>query len=132
MPHAALWVVQLKLLFYVSCEVNVSMPHAALWVVQLFGDVVPPGDLTFQCRTRLCGWCNVPCRIVVLNHLWVSMPHAALWVVQHANFSLQYSLPLFVSMPHAALWVVQRKRGFKTPLFLAVSMPHAALWVVQR
>ena len=35
------------------------MPHAALWVVQqtnssFFDDLFT----TFQCRTRLCGWCS--------------------------------------------------------------------------
>ena len=38
---------------------EVSMPHAALWVVQHHrikaGASVIDG---FQCRTRLCGWCN--------------------------------------------------------------------------
>ena len=35
------------------------MPHAALWVVQqLSHSQRTGGDFMFQCRTRLCGWCN--------------------------------------------------------------------------
>ena len=35
------------------------MPHAALWVVQrTINDLKVPGQGMFQCRTRLCGWCN--------------------------------------------------------------------------
>ena len=34
MPHAALWVVQLRLKFSADFSQLVSMPHAALWVVQ--------------------------------------------------------------------------------------------------
>ena len=38
---------------------------------------------TFQCRTRLCGWCNWEFRVGESCPEPVSMPHAALWVVQH-------------------------------------------------
>ena len=34
MPHAALWVVQQKLVGSIGMGTSVSMPHAALWVVQ--------------------------------------------------------------------------------------------------
>ena len=37
----------------------------------------------FQCRTRLCGWCNGFDEDVRIIEVPVSMPHAALWVVQH-------------------------------------------------
>ena len=36
----------------------------------------------FQCRTRLCGWCNIALARDHRQHIHVSMPHAALWVVQ--------------------------------------------------
>ena len=83
MPHAALWVVQPNSLHKNIPTVAVSMPHAALWVVQrrrfrrscagrsrfnaargFVGgatrqSAAPPlPPLRFQCRTRLCGWCN--------------------------------------------------------------------------
>ncbi len=38
--------------------------------------------LLFQCRTRLCGWCNRVEGGSYELQRYVSMPHAALWVVQ--------------------------------------------------
>ena len=85
---------------------TVSMPHAALWVVQQVLENVSPADidcfnaargfvggaaamsgthyfrLSFQCRTRLCGWCSQEPESVSIRSIKVSMPHAALWVVQ--------------------------------------------------
>ena len=86
---------------------EVSMPHAALWVVQRLGyHGKRYGIRKFQCRTRLCGWCNLVERISSLTASPVSMPHAALWVVQllQARTGIRCRV---VSMPHAALWVVQ-------------------------
>ena len=60
MPHAALWVVQPHFAEWSEHYVSVSMPHAALWVVQQ--QESPTCCLryqTFQCRTRLCGWCSL-------------------------------------------------------------------------
>ena len=38
---------------------RVSMPHAALWVVQpALDSTTLRSESRFQCRTRLCGWCN--------------------------------------------------------------------------
>ena len=62
MPHAALWVVQPDRFHFPNNRWEVSMPHAALWVVQqrfALSSNVP--TWTFQCRTRLCGWCNLRC-----------------------------------------------------------------------
>ena len=39
-------------------------------------------DGLFQCRTRLCGWCNTNGSHNLFEQIMVSMPHAALWVVQ--------------------------------------------------
>ena len=41
---------------------HVSMPHAALWVVQPWIKESPICEYLFQCRTRLCGWCNLKLR----------------------------------------------------------------------
>ena len=41
--------------------------------------------LTFQCRTRLFGWCSLQLATHLGNQKLVSMPHAALWVVQHPS-----------------------------------------------
>ena len=38
--------------------------------------------MRFQCRTRLCGWCNSTPDQKGIGGCYVSMPHAALWVVQ--------------------------------------------------
>ena len=44
---------------YTSRRFRVSMPHAALWVVQPRMMVLNGcEDCGFQCRTRLCGWCS--------------------------------------------------------------------------
>ena len=88
-------------------SVLVSMPHAALWVVQLEEVDKILKMKRFQCRTRLCGWCNLIAASTSVAVIPVSMPHAALWVVQHL-FETRTGKPIEVSMPHAALWVVQR------------------------
>ena len=87
MPHAALWVVQ-QPGFRQSQRRRgtVSMPHAALWVVQqTMNDIEFDKAIMFQCRTRLCGWCNMKNVNSVLDLVFVSMPHAALWVVQQLS-----------------------------------------------
>ena len=74
------------MLFALVVIIWVSMPHAALWVVQR--PLLPRKglmDRTFQCRTRLCGWCNQSDGIFWNGGSWVSMPHAALWVVQQQH-----------------------------------------------
>ena len=50
------------------------------WRVQIFDDSM------FQCRTRLCGWCNEDRAWLTHRDGIVSMPHAALWVVQPQRF----------------------------------------------
>ena len=83
MPHAALWVVQ------------PSFERKTIWLVEGFNaargfvggatNMLTYSGVTpalFQCRTRLCGWCNPQRRDTELRELDVSMPHAALWVVQ--------------------------------------------------
>ena len=86
------------------------MPHAALWVVQPLRGLMFQTNHSFQCRTRLCGWCSLGMNIITGEVVDVSMPHAALWVVQQVK---QHFLKdaLMVSMPHAALWVVQLRRS---------------------
>ena len=130
------------------------MPHAALWVVQPSTPLYARATYWFQCRTRLCGWCNLyedkfyPMQDFGFNaargfaggaallsfrprwHDLVSMPHAALWVVQPTE-GLVGTKAVEVSMPHAALWVVQLSHRRTRCGHCCVSMPHAALWVVQ-
>ena len=135
---------------------QVSMPHAALCVVQQSGLDGIREPFRFQCRTRLCGWCNHEEGFGYVCLLLVSMPHAALWVVQPAGIKEAGEL-VDVSMPHAALCVVQpsnNRTHFRVlpvfqcrtrlcgwcsllwsdsrSIFNVVSMPHAALCVVQR
>ena len=59
MPHAALWVVQPRQAAQFEFSVDVSMPHAALWVVQPLTFCSLVYSISFQCRTRLCGWCSL-------------------------------------------------------------------------
>ena len=58
MPHAALWVVQRSMRSSKKTSRIVSMPHAALWVVQRQCSQDSRRVISFQCRTRLCGWCS--------------------------------------------------------------------------
>ena len=157
MPHAALWVVQPRagsLLVY--CH-RVSMPHAALWVVQHHPRKSTCGVLDlFQCRTRLCGWCNGSALRRALLRRRVSMPHAALWVVQLGIGTKHFTKLIGFNAARgfvggATIYDVNscitgirfqcrtRLCGWCNPLIArldkqvsAVSMPHAALWVVQR
>ena len=106
------------------------MPHAAFWVVQLYC-VKNCGDaIVFQCRTRLCGWCNLIPRSAVINALkFQCRTRLCGWCSD--SFLNNLSERLGVSMPHAALWVVQPLSPHCCRLRSSVSMPHAALCVVQ-
>ena len=133
---------------------QVSMPHAALWVVQLLLATMTITYSMFQCRTRLCGWCNLKetfdirrktgfqCRTRLCgwcNSVIIESPYALSefqcrtrlcgWC--NARFLSVLSPISAVSMPHAALWVVQQKQTLSKRAHEIVSMPHAALWVVQ-
>ena len=89
MPHAALWVVQPLTILKKDYETLVSMPHAALWVVQ---QRTSPRHIvvsySFQCRTRLCGWCNHEEGFGYVCLLLVSMPHAAIPFRPHHRFAV--------------------------------------------
>ena len=41
-----------------SEPIGALMPHVAFWVVQRLADCIQRQIVEFQCRTRLCGWCN--------------------------------------------------------------------------
>ena len=83
MPHAALWVVQQNASAFLASDngcfnaargfvggaTSTSISHRSIF-------------LSFQCRTRLCGWCNSEFFQWIADNDLVSMPHAALWVVQ--------------------------------------------------
>ena len=61
MPHAALWVVQQN--YGESPIMNIVGFNAARGFVggaTQLGTVTLSGTIGFQCRTRLCGWCNSP------------------------------------------------------------------------
>ena len=49
-----------------SEPIGALMPHAALWVVQRETSPLPHFLAMFQCRTRLCGWCNVLCTVSII------------------------------------------------------------------
>ena len=60
----------------------------------------------FQCRTRLCGWCN---RCMYSSPRDILGFNAARGFVGGATARRRRSQKaILVSMPHAALWVVQR------------------------
>ena len=118
MPHAALWVVQLQREVKLENVLLVSMPHAALWVVQLYDEAGRLVDrLSFQCRTRLCGWCNIQQGMTVnLRAKFQCRTRLCGWCSQRKV--LQGVSCEYVSMPHAALWVVQRRSGSSLVLLL--------------
>ena len=155
MPHAALWVVQLDGQWSdLYCARRFNAARGFVGGAADLGRVASDFKISFQCRTRLCGWCSPKSRKKSTDSLKcfnaargfvggaaaelrldqgaqdVSMPHAALWVVQQTGIGLAQP-PTCVSMPHAALWVVQRSCCRCHAEWSAVSMPHAALWVVQ-
>ncbi|AKT53055.1 hypothetical protein ADJ74_00555 [Selenomonas sp. oral taxon 478] len=77
------------------------MPHAALWVVQLeVSDLIPVGNL-FQCRTRLCGWCNQ--KVMKFEPLCKGFNAARSFVGGATELWLAHRSLWQVSMPHAAL-----------------------------
>ena len=87
--------------------------------------------LAFQCRTRLCGWCNEQ------NSLLINLPAS--------GFNAARGFVGGATLPHLSLRIIffgfNAARGFvggATVLdalygdeYKQVSMPHAALWVVQ-
>ena len=108
MPHAALWVVQLRkgeilVADYASFNAARGFVGGATFIMKnvmikvlgfnaargfvggaaSVGLMSRPRRSLFQCRTRLCGWCSVSLMIKIRELVEVSMPHAALWVVQH-------------------------------------------------
>ena len=111
MPHAALWVVQQRMCFHGKNRsqcFNAARGFVGGATVQV--SKIELYATKFQCRTRLCGWCNHYGIGSTVEVAVVSMPHAALWVVQHPKIKhILNFLP--VSMPHAALWVVQLRRS---------------------
>ena len=83
------------------------MPHAALWVVQqLQCHILDACNLMFQCRTRLCGWCNQHLHGFLLHQL-AGFNAARGFVGGATTFFAGIKARDLVSMPHAALWVVQ-------------------------
>ena len=131
MPHAALWVVQLRRKLGTSGNKVVSMPHAALWVVQHLVGLFRKGRVWFQCRTRLCGWCNFSDLMEKNSVCDVSMPHAALWVVQLAKLVFaDESADVFQCRTRLCGWCNTEEFHHDDQAF-GVSMPHAALCVVQ-
>ena len=113
MPHAALWVVQLvgvvTAIMAILCfnaargfvggaafirvfdwfsQESFNAARGFVGGAATFGDKTSFTPLTFQCRTRLCGWCSLGRLLRSLRALMVSMPHAALWVVQPSSVTL--------------------------------------------
>ena len=118
---------------FVRRRSRVSMPHAALWVVQKKNHGNEDGFSEFQCRTRLCGWCNwkaqsmvssCPCfnaargfvggarypRRRLRDERDVSMPHAALWVVQLLLLIISPLLSMFQCRTRLCGWCKQSSR----------------------
>ena len=106
MPHAALWVVQLR---SDTCGVKasaVSMPHAALWVVQQ--EKWREQRVHHGCFNAARGFVGgaTPTDSTLLRK--VMRFNAARGFVGGATLeSFGSTESALVSMPHAALWVVQ-------------------------
>ena len=60
----------------------------------------------FQCRTRLCGWCNTCSKLELVSPLkFQCRTRLCGWCNDSTNWKPE--IVNIVSMPHAALWVVQ-------------------------
>ena len=134
---------------------HVSMPHAALWVVQPWIKESPICEYLFQCRTRLCGWCNdvssiewiyqskFQCRTRLCG--WCNVRQ---FYVRDNSCTFQCRtrlcgwcnkaclgdgacLLLFQCRTRLCGWCNFSRQRYDAPSS-PVSMPHAALWVVQR
>ena len=98
-----------------SEPIGALMPHAALWVVQLLLNVLPFRSQTFQCRTRLCGWCNkVSSGQSLITALFQCRTRLCGWCSLDSSGEAVWNDD--VSMPHAALWVVQRHSSVRSRL----------------
>ena len=102
-----------------SEPIGALMPHAALWVVQR--RLVKIWQKSLRCFNAARGFVGGAAVSGSTVSSWrrVSMPHAALWVVQPQGlhrFTSGYS----VSMPHAALWVVQLRDPIKIVAMLVL------------
>ena len=83
------------------------MPHAALCVGAATDMPAVLVELAlFQCRTRLCGWCNG--RSGVLMETFGRFNAARGFVGGATRKTMKKIYVIEVSMPHAALWVVQQ------------------------
>ena len=109
---------------------TVSMPHAALWVVQPVFQYGLCVLCWFQCRTRLCGWCNIIMKIIKTS-LTVFQCRTRLcgwcnsWSLNKSN-----SVYAFQCRTRLCGWC-NRHKCRDARWLCSVSMPHAALWVVQ-
>ena len=82
-PHAALWVVQLERTAEISNRLRrFNAARGFVGGAALDNIGLDTDSMVFQCRTRLCGWCNTSRKATQESVMVVSMPHAALWVVQ--------------------------------------------------
>ena len=87
-----------------SEPIGALMPHVAFWVVQRLADCIQRQIVEFQCRTRLCGWCNKNIKTATKEVIVVSMPHAALCVVQPAFLLSVRSTTLFQCRTRLCVW----------------------------
>ena len=96
MPHAALWVVQLVAKFAVAIPRRFNAARGFVGGAtkkKLSGEHVA---LAFQCRTRLCGWCNSESSRKALR---LSAFNAARGFVGGATASLAALVPLWGKSP---------------------------------
>ena len=72
----------------------------------------------FQCRTRLCGWCNEQCRRRCARGRVSFQCRTRLCGWCNKEEAQRRTRRTCVSMPHAALWVVQRGSCSRETSFL--------------
>ena len=111
MPHAALWVVQPKVLPDLQGGRKVSMPHVAIPFRPHHRFAVPLP------RSRRGGLVRLRFLAESRN---ISFP-------RRCGGSGERSEPIGAPMPHAALWVVQLRYAEGSHRLIHVSMPHAAI-----
>ena len=112
-------------------SISVSMPHAALWVVQPEGVVLIVSFIAFQCRTRLCGWCNnFCCRSPLPRSRGFNAARGFVGGATTEWRGNDYETITFQCRTRLCGWCNNKDRCHPKE-WAHVSMPHAALWVVQ-
>ena len=140
MPHAALWLVQLERKREKRFCACFNAARGFVGGATIMALVAQSKSQSFQCRTRLCGWCSRWGLDGSLLCSAVSMPHAAIPFRPHHRFAVPLPRSRRGGLVRLRFLVESRNISFPRQCGgsgersepIGAPMPHAALWVVQR